>query len=508
MSLATSSPLPRRRRRPRPWDPERLEARHLLAAVINTFPVPTAGSEPNGIATGPDGNQWFTESVGNQIGRISPASGVVTEFAIPTANSEPFGITAGPDGNLWFTESRSNRIGRISPATGVVTEFAIPTADARPDGITAGPDGNLWFSESNIGDPGQSTESQIGRISTATGVVTMFAIPTANAHPSGIAAGPDGNLWFTEGDVNKIGRISPVTGVITEFDLPNAGSHPADIAVGPDGNLWFTEAIGQRIGRISPATGIVTEYASPTQGAFPTGIAAGTDGNLWFTEDLGNRIGQINPATGVITEFPLTDNFSTPTGIVAGPDDNIWFTEGVPNQIGQVVVPPSTILPPPPVVLPTPPTVSGVQRFGFHARPTSLVITFGAALDPARARDLANYTIVAPNGRTIPITSATYNAATDSVTLRPGRLLNVHWTYHLTVRGTPPGGLTDAAGGPLDGVGDGKAGSDYTAAITRSLLVIPARPTAASAHAAVPHRATPARLHPAATVSRHFRGRG
>lgn len=33
-------------------------------------------------------------------------------------------------------------------ATGI-TEFALPEADSRPTGIVAGPDGNLWFTEAN-----------------------------------------------------------------------------------------------------------------------------------------------------------------------------------------------------------------------------------------------------------------------------------------------------------------------------------------------------------------------
>ena len=46
------------------------------AAPITEYPVPTAGlpglgSEPDGIAAGPDGAIWFTEAIGNKIGRIS-----------------------------------------------------------------------------------------------------------------------------------------------------------------------------------------------------------------------------------------------------------------------------------------------------------------------------------------------------------------------------------------------------------------------------------------------------
>jgi hypothetical protein len=47
------------------------------------------------------------------------------------------------------------------------------------------------------------------------------------------------------------------------------------------------------------------------------------------------------------------------------------------------------------------------------------------------------------------------------VTLKPAQRLPLHFAYQLTVVGTPPGGLTDAAGVFLDGAGNGRAGSDY-----------------------------------------------
>ena len=83
-----------------------------LSGKIREFAVPTASSFPEGITAGPDGNLWFTEIDGNNIGRITTA-GVVTEFPVPTASSEPEGIAAGPDGNIWFTEFAVNKIGQL-----------------------------------------------------------------------------------------------------------------------------------------------------------------------------------------------------------------------------------------------------------------------------------------------------------------------------------------------------------------------------------------------------------
>ena len=200
-------------------------------AAITEFP---AGESPTNIASGPDGNLWFTELFRSSIGRITPAGGV-TVFSEGITPMPPYSmggllaVAAGPDGNVWFTEGERDKVGRITPS-GVVTEFS--------QGIT----------------PGSFTGA--------------------------IAAGPDGNLWFTENRVNQIGRITP-SGVVTEFSdgiTPGGlqGTGLGDIAAGPDGNLWFAEP-GNRIGRITPS-GVVTEFPLDIDLGSPGGLAAGPTG--------------------------------------------------------------------------------------------------------------------------------------------------------------------------------------------------------------------------------------
>jgi len=133
------------------------------------------------------------------------------------------------------------------------------------------------------------------------GTITEFPIPTANNSPLRITTGPDGNLWFVEGD--QIGRITP-SGTITQFPFPASHSdfrgeeYGAGITTGPDGALWFTESGSSKIGRIT-TSGAITEFPLPaSQGASgnrndPWAITAGPDGHLWFTEGHGNKIGRI-----------------------------------------------------------------------------------------------------------------------------------------------------------------------------------------------------------------------
>ena len=212
------------------------------------------------------------------------------------------------------------------PGPPVITEFSSGiSANALPVGIAAGPDGNLWFTE---------IVGRIGRI-TPSGVVTEFSSGiTAGSQPRGITAGPDGNLWFTNQNANRIGRITP-SGTVTEFSSGiSANAGLVGIASGPDGNLWFAEFSADRVGRITPS-GTVTEFPL-TSGSAPADITAGPDGNVWFTEQNGNRIGRITPS-GVITEFTsgIHANASL-QGITAGPDGNLWFAEFGGNRIGRI----------------------------------------------------------------------------------------------------------------------------------------------------------------------------
>src|SRR4029077_9616449 len=106
---------------------------------------------------------------------------------------------------------------------------------------------------------------------TLDGTVSEFAVPTANSQPGSLAAGPDGNVWFTEQNGNKIGRMSPAGAILDEFTIPTPNGGPGAIAAGPDQALWFTERQTNQIGRVAlptvtPATSLV--YGGPSAGDF------------------------------------------------------------------------------------------------------------------------------------------------------------------------------------------------------------------------------------------------
>ena len=79
-------------------------------------------------------------------------------------------------------------------------------------------------------------------------------------------------MWFTENTSHRIGKINPATGAVTEYSSGiTAGAGPFYIAAGPDGNLRFTELGVSRIGRIKvPPPPAALE--NPQPGSYQSGI--------------------------------------------------------------------------------------------------------------------------------------------------------------------------------------------------------------------------------------------
>lgn len=296
----------------------------FATSVTNEYAIPTSGSEPWGITPGSDGNLWFAEDTGNQIGKITP-SGTITEYPITTSGSGVTDITAGSDGNMWFTEESTNKIGKITPG-GVVTEYTIPVSPSDPFELTPGPDGNIWFTANAYQN---AANAAIGKI-TPSGTITLYPTTTPNSGPSAITTGSDGNLWFTESTANKIGKITP-SGTITEYAAPAGITSPSSIAEGSNGEIWF----GGNVAEIGETTtsGSMTTFPIAS-GRAPTLMTPGSDGAVWFTEAAG-YIATISTA-GTVTEYHIPTASSQPVGITLGPDGNMWFAEQFGNKIGYV----------------------------------------------------------------------------------------------------------------------------------------------------------------------------
>jgi virginiamycin B lyase len=243
---------------------------------VTLYPPGPNMAEPFSVTPGPDGKMWFTQEdvhgIDSVVGSID-MSGVITEYPV---SATPAQITTGSDGALWFDELYPGMIGRIT-TSGTLTEYQIPYTYSDPYGLCSGPDGNIWFAD-------RSTYS-VGKV-TMQGIITQYKLPKPRRHdsPYGITSGPDGNVWFTVASGgNYIGRINPL-GHITLFAIPTPNSDPIGIALDSNGRLYFTEASAGKIGEITPS-GKITEFPLPSTDKSPEEISQGNSGgHMWFDD--------------------------------------------------------------------------------------------------------------------------------------------------------------------------------------------------------------------------------
>lgn len=298
--------------------------------VTAQYTIPTASSDPAGIALGSDGNLWITEFRTSKLGQLNRA-GKISENVTPTKNAGPDGVASGtgPNLNVWFTEKSVGKVGQITVAGPPYIEYTLPEKGATPVGITLGADGNMW-----VTDPGTDSLWRIQQIKQKPFVrFTQFHV-TAGANPGAITNGPDGALWFTEPGINSIGRLPTSGSPLAEYAITTKNSDPVGIAPGNDNALWFTEQKAKQIGRISTGGDLTAEY--PLNGAMtPDAILQGVDGNFYFTDTAANRIGQFFFKGHHVNYYGIPTKDSEPTAMTLGLDSEIYLIEQAGNKVAQ-----------------------------------------------------------------------------------------------------------------------------------------------------------------------------
>jgi streptogramin lyase len=222
-----------------------------------------------------------------------------------------------------------------SPAAAAptVTEFPIPVASGdtppEPADIVLGPDGNLWFTEANV--------DQIGRVTPGNPpVIDEFDLPTGFTSPFNITVGPDNKIWFTcSNGAGALCRINPTDPTDKEGQGGyNLQGQPAGIAAGPDGAMWLGGQSASIIRADTATMDELTDSDFTVTGFNIRNLAPGPDGNVWVT-DFGGKIGRVTPS-GTVTPFDPAGDAAW--DIITGPDGNLWYTapEGTDTKIGRV----------------------------------------------------------------------------------------------------------------------------------------------------------------------------
>jgi virginiamycin B lyase len=185
---------------------------------------------------------FITDFNNDVVWRYDTVGGSFVSFAA----SNPADVAVDASGNAWFTEPQANtdpelttNVARIDAVTGAVTRTVLdPAARA----ITVSPtDGKVWFA---VRFNALLAPQGVGFLDPADGNnVTFF--PVTNTGPNGIAAAPDGTIWFTQETKGNAASITDA-GVITEGKVVK-GSEPVGITVTSDGDPWYALRVANKI---------------------------------------------------------------------------------------------------------------------------------------------------------------------------------------------------------------------------------------------------------------------
>lgn len=265
-----------------------------------------------------DGNVWFTDSGGGQIGFMNTESGRITTIPVPEFGSErdvaeesiPFFIEADQDGSIWFTIINKGLIARYQPQAGTFEEIVVPGNDTRPFALEEGPNGMIWYTDTGTGVVGYVNPDD-GSITEVLGRDEPLSSPEALLFESNAADGVK-SLWISEHTGTAVIRFDPFLETLDRYMVPDEDALPFGMTVDRYGNLWFAEHTTDKIGVIDPSRGEVAEMSIPTQTSFVQFIVTDDSSNLWFAEQRASKIGMLEVTEGAGTyQAPGSDGTDT-----------------------------------------------------------------------------------------------------------------------------------------------------------------------------------------------------
>jgi sugar lactone lactonase YvrE len=305
-------------------------------------PVVTGVSGPNGVATGPDGEIFVSNSY--SVGVWSPTSTTVFGTAVPadsltTLFEEETSINgiAFENGNLWVASTDAVVV--LSASSGTVFGVGV-TADQpttiisslySPTAVAFDSSGDLFVSDSSSGTVSVLPTASGTVFGTSVTADTLATLASGFQDPVSLAFDTQGNLYISD---NGIGILSvlpiadgtvfgtPVTAdSLTTLDAELNG--PWDLAFDPAGNLYLVDGFG--VDALSNVSGSLFGTSVPADTLTPLnlevgaiGIAFDGSGNLLMTDGEDNAVVEATPPSDTVTAVGFTGAQDNPDVTITG----------------------------------------------------------------------------------------------------------------------------------------------------------------------------------------------
>ncbi|MBI4183112.1 MAG: lyase [Proteobacteria bacterium] len=261
---------------------------------IESFRLP-AGAHPHDVAPAPDGGVWYTAQHQGALGRLDPATGEVRQIPLGEG-SAPHGVIVGPDGAPWITDGGLNAIVRVDPRSLAVTRYPLPKDTGYANLNTAAFDraGRLWFT-------GQG--GYYGRLDPASGEVRVFKAPRGRG-PYGIAATPEGEVYYASLAGSHIARIDLETGGASVIEPPTPGQGARRVWADSKGRVWVSEWNSGQVSVFEPGSGAWRSWKLPGERPRAYAVYVDETDTVWLSDFAANAILRFDPESGRFEVFP------------------------------------------------------------------------------------------------------------------------------------------------------------------------------------------------------------
>ena len=282
------------------------------------------GSHPHDVAPAPEANGpvYFTAQHTGKLGILNPSTGAVDEIALG-AGWAPHGVIVGPDSAAWITDSGLNAIVRYDPKNRAIRTWPLPAdaADANLNTLTFDRRGRVWFT-------GQS--GYYGRLVIDSGDVKVWKSPRGRG-PYGIAATPDGDIYYASLAGNHIARIDMDTGQATVIDPPTPRQGARRVWSDSRGNIWVSYWNTGHVGRYDPASRTWKEWKVPGN-AHAYAVWVDEHDKVWLTEWESNAIVRFDPRSETFESYPSNRAGATVRQLL-GRRGEVWGAESGNNRL-------------------------------------------------------------------------------------------------------------------------------------------------------------------------------
>lgn len=262
--------------------------------------------------------------IGMAAGIAAPAVAQDTQVYQLPEGAYPHDVAPAPDGKVWFSAQRNGALGILDPKTGEVREVPLGKGSA-PHGVIQGPDGAAWLT-----DGGQNA---IVRVDPKTEEVKVWKLPegTGYTNLNTAAFDRDGLHWFT-GQNGFYGRLDPTSGEIKVWKAPK-GRGAYGIAATPEGEIYYASLAGSHIARIDRATGEASVIEPPTKGQGARRVWSDSTGRIWVSEWNSGQLSLFDPKAGSWKAWKLPGEKPRPYAVYVDARDIVWVSDWGANSI-------------------------------------------------------------------------------------------------------------------------------------------------------------------------------